>query len=215
MSIINIIGNGPSLNEINKDVLFSQNNTVSFNRMYIIYDEYNFYPKYYFCIDKTVLLNCLDDIIKLINMNKIEEFCLLKCNETIHLKNNSNVTLIKPNENNRPYFGDVATFAIYYLSKKGFKEMNVYGCDCNYIEDYEKLNVNVEYNNNDPARRIILKPKQDSKDPNHFIDNYFDHTCEYSVPRMNNHLKCWKNIKEKLHVNINFKTTSKASKFFK
>ena len=210
-----IIGNGPSLNECKLDLLFKEKSSfVSFNRAYIIYEKYDFYPNYYFCIDKAVLLNCLEDIKKLLN-SRIQKFILLKCNETIELQKLSDkVDLIEKTNSNHFYFGDVCVFSIYYLSKLGVKRFEVYGCDCSYIEDYEKLNVDVEYNDNDPARRIVLKPRKGSKDPNHFIDNYFDETTEYSVPRASNHLKCWKNLR-KLKLNIKFKTSSKAKIFFK
>lgn len=212
--MINIIGNGPSLNTMDKTKIFNNNHeTVSYNRAYIIYQKYNFNPTYYFCIDKAVLLNCLSDIKNLLN-TKIKHFVLLECEQTLDLKNNKKVTLIKKSVDNKYYFGDVATFSIYYLYKIGYKKFNVYGCDCSYIEDYDKLNVDVEYNNNDPARRIVLKPKKGSKDPNHFIDNYFDHSTEYSVPRTKNHLNCWVNISKIKDIIIIFKTKSKVEKIF-
>ena len=212
--MINIIGNGPSLNTIDKTKIFNNSNiNVSYNRAYIIYQKYNFYPTYYFCIDKAVLLNCLNDIRKILNTN-IKHFVLLECEQTLDLIDNKKVTLIKKNENNKYYFGDVATFSIYYLHQNGFKNFDIYGCDCNYVEDYNELNVDIEYNDNDPARRIILKPKKGSKDPNHFIDSYFDESCEYSVPRTKNHLTCWKNINKINDIKLIFKTKSHAEKFF-
>ena len=212
--MINIIGNGPSLNTIDKIKIFNNiNETVSYNRAYIIYKKYNFYPTYYFCIDKAVLLNCLNDIKKLLT-TAIKHFILLECKETLDLIDNEKVTLIKKNDSNKYYFGDVATFSIYYLYQNGYENFNIYGCDCNYVEDYNKLNVDIEYNDNDPARRIVLKPKLNSKDPNHFVDNYFDETTEYSVPRTNNHLNCWKNLNKINNIKIIFKTKSKAEKYF-
>ena len=89
----------------------------------------------------------------------------------------------------------------------------MFGCDCSYIEDYQKLNVDIEYNE-DPNRRIVLKPKKGSKDPNHFIDNYFDNGTEYSVPRTKNHLESWNNISKINGINIIFKTKSSASIYF-
>lgn len=121
---------------------------------------------------------------------------------------------MKKKNNNKKYFGDVATFSIFYLFNLNYRKFNIYGCDCNYIEDYNKLNVNVIYNKYDLERRIILKPKKNTKDPNHFIDNYFDDTTEYSVPRTNNHLNCWKNIDLLKDIKISFKTFSKAAYIF-
>lgn len=212
--MVNIIGNGPSLNDVNKEDLFkSEDISVSYNRAYIIYEEYNFYPTFYFCIDKTVLLNCLNDIKNLLNTS-IKYFVLLKCDETLELDDNYKVKLVEKNEDVKKYFGDVATFSVYYLYKSGLKEFNIYGCDCSYIEDYDELNVDVETNEDDPLRRIVLKPRKDTKDINHFIDSYFGEGTEYSVPRTNNHLNCWKNISYIKDINISFKTKSKAEYFF-
>ena len=88
---------------------------------------------------------------------------LLKCEEIAHLKDYKKVTLVERNNEVVPFFGDVATFSIYYLYKKDYSRFNVYGCDCNYIEDYNILNVDVERNNKDPSRRIVLKLVQDQK----------------------------------------------------
>lgn len=212
--MVNIIGNGPSLNDIDKKDLFkSKDISVSYNRAFIIYEEYNFYPTFYFCIDKAVLLNCLNDIKKLLE-TPIKYFVLLKCEETLELEKNYKVKLVEKNKDIVKYFGDVSTFSIYYLYNSGLQDFNIYGCDCEYIEDYKKLNVDVEINDNDPSRRIVLKPRKDSKDINHFIDSYFGEGTEYSVPRTNNHLNCWKNISYIEDININFKTKSKAKDFF-
>ena len=213
--MINIIGNGPSLNDINKKELFKSNNiNVSYNRAYIIYDKYNFYPTYYFCIDKAVLLNCLKDITKLLT-SSIQYFVLLKCDETIPLINISKkITLIEKTDENKMYFGDVSVFSINYLYNIGHNDFDVYGCDCRYVENYDKLNVDIEYNENDPARRIVLKPKKGSVDPNHFIPNYFDETTEYSIPREKNHFNCWKQLSMIDEIKIMFKTKSNAEYLF-
>ena len=209
---VTIMGNGPSLKDVCRKSL-RNGILVSFNRCYIIYEKENVYPLYYFCIDKAVLLNCLKDIRNLLK-SPIKYFVLLECEETKDLEYNEKVTLVSKNTENTYVFGDVSTFSINYLYKKGYFNFDIYGCDCNYVEDIDLLNVDVEYNNNDPARRIVLKPRKGSVDPNHFIDNYFDDTTEYSVPRSNNHLKCWKYVIENLDsIKISFKTKSKAEEF--
>jgi hypothetical protein len=211
--MINIIGNGPSLNSINKKELFEQQNiSVSYNRAYIIYEEYDFYPTFYFCIDKTVLLNCLADIKKLLDTS-IKYFVLLECEETLDMQNHCKVKLVKKEEDVVKYFGDVATFSVYYLYKSGFEKFNIYGCDCSYVEDVDILNVDVELND-DPARKIVLKPKKNTKDINHFIESYFSEGTEYSVPRTQNHLNCWKNISELSNIKVSFLTHSDAKIFF-
>ena len=63
---ITIIGNGPSLKDIDRKSL-RNSILVSYNRCFIIYKNENIYPLYYFCIDKTVLINCLKNIEELID----------------------------------------------------------------------------------------------------------------------------------------------------
>ena len=213
---VNIIGNGPSLNTINKNNIFkSKNINISYNRAFLIYEKYDFYPKYYFCIDKAVLLNSFENIVNLLD-KPIDYFVLLRCKETELFEGHEKIILVEKNEDNEKYFGDVAVFSINFLyTVKKYNKFNIYGCDCSYEENYDKLNVDVEYNNNDIARRIILKPRKNTKDPNHFFDYYFGHGSEYSVPRENNHLRCWNNLyKNMKDIKIIFKTNSKAIKLF-
>lgn len=212
---VTIIGNGPSLSAINLRTLRS-GVTASFNRAYIVYEERNFYPTYYFCIDKAVLLNCLDDIRKLLN-GPVSQFILLECEETLDLARHPKVKLISKAKDNAPYFGDVATFSVWWLVQAGYRHFDVLGCDCSYVEDIETLDVDVETNDDDPARRIVLKPRKGSVDPNHFIPNYFGEGTEYSVPREANHLKAWKAVAEFAKTNqmrIVFRTHSNASHLF-
>lgn len=211
--VVNIIGNGPSLRNVELKTLRNKIN-VAYNRSYIIYKERHFYPTFYFCIDKVVLLNCVEDIINLLD-SPIQKFVLLDCVETRKIQSDK-VVLIQKDPKNTQFFGDVAVFSIYYLKILGYKKYNIYGCDCNYVEDYDLLNVDVEINNNDPARRIILIPREGSIDPNHFIDNYFEFGTEYSVPRTKNHVYCWKNIikcHKSKEINISFKTKSRITQY--
>jgi FkbM family methyltransferase len=212
---VTIVGNGPSLSAINLRTLRSSV-TASFNRAYIIYEEQNYYPTYYFCIDKAVLLNCLNDIRRLLD-SPIKKVVLLDCDETRDLAKHPKVELVLRTKESALCFGDVATFSVWYLAGVGYRRFDVLGCDCSYIEDIETLGVNVETNDDDPARRIVLKPRKGSVDPNHFIPNYFCEGTEYSVPREANHLKAWMAVAELAktkRLRVVFRTPSKASRLF-
>ncbi|MEL7490838.1 MAG: glycosyltransferase family 29 protein [Pseudomonadota bacterium] len=212
---LTIIGNGPSLKGFNFRTLRNQT-TVSFNRAYIIYKKENFYPCHYFCIDKAVLLNCLADIEGLLD-SPIQRFVLLDCPETAHLKEHPKVELVGKTKENAPFFGDVATYSLHHLINEGYRAFDIYGCDCSYIEDIDKLNVDVERNEDDPARRIVLKPRKGASDPNHFLPEYFGEGTEYSVPREANHYKCWEGVKalsDETKSAIVFRTPSKVSHLF-
>ncbi len=210
-----IMGSGPSLRGFPFRRLRNEA-TASFNRAYIMYEKENFYPCFYFAIDKAVLLNCLNDIEQLLD-SPILKFILLECAETKHLATHDKVTLVEKTKENAKYFGDVATFAIHYFIRQGYKRFDIYGCDANYREDLDELNVDVERNDNDPAQRVVLKPRKGAVDPNHFLPNYFGEETQYSLPRTSNHHKCWESIKhlsEEQRVRICFRTPSKVDHLF-
>ncbi|MEP2742515.1 MAG: FkbM family methyltransferase [Bauldia litoralis] len=212
---VNIVGNGPSLKDFPFRTLRDRV-TVSFNRAYIIYEKENFYPSIYVCVDKVVLLNCLKDIEGLLE-SPIQRFVLLDCPETAHLAGHPKVELVARTKKNAGFFGDVATFALHHLMQAGYRDFDVYGCDCSYIEDIEKLNVDVEKNADDPARRIVLKPRKGAADPNHFLPEYFGEGTEYSVPREANHYKCWQSVRQGAKdtgTTLTFRTPSKVSDLF-
>lgn len=212
---VTIVGNGPSLKKVDLEMLRSKC-WVSFNRAYIMYKELNLFPNYYFCIDKTVLLNCLPDIEQLITSSPIQYFVLLDCAETRKLGGRPNVSLVRKDAANAEYFGDVSVFSIHYLfTVKRIKKFDVYGCDCHYVEDPKQLNVDVIYNDKDPAQRVSYKPKKGASDPNHFRSDYFNESTLYSIPRTKNHERNWQTLSKIREISVAFLTPSKASHFFK
>ena len=67
-----IIGNGPSLNDI--DMTRLQNEyTFSFNRAYIAYKDWKFIPSFYSCIDKVVLPDNVNEINEMIKDNRFKD----------------------------------------------------------------------------------------------------------------------------------------------
>ena len=211
---VTVVGNGPSLKKVNLELLRGVC-WVSFNRAYIMYKELNLYPSYYFCIDKTVLLNCLPDIEQLIASSPIQHFVLLDCPETHKLGARPNVSLVRKEASNAEYFGDVSVFSIHYLfTHRRIANFDVYGCDCHYVEDPEKLNVDVIYNDKDPAQRVSYRPKKGASDPNHFRSDYFDESTMYSIPRTKNHERNWHTLSKIRAISVVFRTPSKASGYF-
>ena len=61
MKTLFVIGNGPSLNDIDIQKLRDKE-TASFNRAYIAYEDWGFYPTYYQIIDPTVFEDNKEDI---------------------------------------------------------------------------------------------------------------------------------------------------------
>ena len=87
---------------------------------------------------------------------------------------------------------NVGASSIPVLQLLGYENFIILGTDCNYTEKNIK-NVEIEYNPDDRARRIVYKSGGDH-DPNHFRPDYFGKGTEYSKPQQNNHFRGWEFI---------------------
>jgi hypothetical protein len=200
-----VLGNGPSLAGVDiKEV--SKYPTISFNRAYIAYSEWNFSPTYYMVIDPRVLENCATDINNLIknfhsttfflrNLTGLESWNKNKFVTKDFFIDAENVVIFDTNDEprrfNSPvsfdkliYWGDVAVCSLQFLYLLGYKKILLLGCDCNYVEKdisgVEK--VGIEY-----------RSFSDS-DPNHFRPDYFGKGTVYSHPNRQGHLSSWKQV---------------------
>ncbi len=208
---IYIIGNGPSLNKIDLSKLRGKD-TISFNRAYIAYDDWGFYPKFYMTVDTIVLQNIKEKIKELIETSSIDKFFLPLWSIEYFGNNNKICYLNLSNSRffNRRIWGtsfnrlsliaNVGATSVPVLKILGYKNFVILGTDCNYVESDIK-NVEIEYNPEDKqGRRIVYKSSGDS-DPNHFRPDYFGTGTEYSKPQQGNHYKGWefiaKNMKRK------------------
>ena len=190
-----VIGNGPSLNKIDIAKL-STETTISFNRAYIAYEEWGFYPTYYMCIDGVVLENIKDDINHLIKTSPIKHFFLPDWIRPSIVESDK-VTFIHLNPgqfigtdiNNLSVLGNAGACSTQILNLLGYKQIILLGVDCRYKES-DLENVQIEHNPEDKVRRIVYKSAGNS-DPNHFRADYFGSGCEYSKPQQQNHFRNW------------------------
>jgi len=205
---IYIIGNGPSLNKIDLSKLKGKD-TISFNRAYIAYSDWGFFPKYYMTVDKIVLENIKEKIKELIETSPIEKFFLpLWSGE--YFGNNEKICYLNlrgswflnrriwgKNFNRLSLIANVGATSIPVLKILGYKNFIILGTDCNYVEQNIK-NVEIEYNPDDTSgRRIVFKSSGDN-DPNHFRPDYFGKGTEYSKPQQMNHYKGWEYIAKRM-----------------
>jgi len=205
---IYIIGNGPSLNKINIHKL-KDKDTISFNRAYIAYDDWEFFPKYYMAVDVVVLQNIKEKVKELIENSPIEGFFLPLWTRSYFGSNDKIIYLNLRNSRflNRRIWGkdfdrlsliaNVGATSVPVLKILGYKNFVILGTDCNYIESKIK-NVEVEYNPDDrEGRRIVYRSSGDD-DPNHFRPDYFGKGTEYSKPQAVNHYRGWEFIAKKM-----------------
>jgi hypothetical protein len=201
---IYIIGNGPSLNKVDISKL-KDKDTISFNRAYIAYNEWGFYPKYYMVVDKIVLENIKEKVKELIETSPIEKFFLPLWSKEYFGENDKvcYLNLRNPVFFNRRFWGtgfnrlkiisNVGATSIPVMQIIGYKNFIILGTDCNYVESDIK-NVKIEFNPADKqGRRIVYKSEGDN-DPNHFRTDYFGAGTEYSKPQQENHFRGWQFI---------------------
>jgi hypothetical protein len=205
-----VIGNGPSLNKIDIAKLKSKD-TISFNRAFIAYEDWGFFPTYYMVVDAVVLENIKADVKNLVDSSPIRRFFLPESSRD-YFGESQKIQYI--NLVSRPIldlwfwgrrFGkmkiiaNVGATSIPVLKILGYENFIILGTDCNYTEANIK-NVAIEYNPDNKDRRIVYKSDGDS-DPNHFRPDYFGKGTEYSKPQQGNHFRGWEFIAGKMDRN--------------
>lgn len=135
-----IIGNAPSLNNLDMKKLKNEV-TFSFNRAYLAYEEWGWYPTYYCVIDAKVLRQITDDVNMLIESGRIKEFYLNAAGaEGIRVKDNVHLIEFSRDLNVKwgfdpvefRYCGDVAAFALQVAYLKGYKNVYLAGVDMSW-----------------------------------------------------------------------------------
>lgn len=202
-----LIGNGPSLNEVDVTLL-KDKNTISFNRAFIAYEDWGFDPTHYMVIDPVVMENTKNDVNRLIREGNIGSFFFRKRFEHFLTQTSDKVNLIDFKQrfwergykwgkslNNMGVIANVGATAVPVLHVLGYDRVIILGTDCNYEEQNIK-NVEIEVNEGDADRRIVYRSDGDN-DVNHFRPDYFGKGTEYSKPQTQNHFKGWQYIGQK------------------
>lgn len=180
MDDVYLLGNGPSLKNIDISKL-KDKITISFNRAFIAYEKHwEFYPTYYMAIDIHATNGCREEICDLIVNSPIEHFFL---NPSIEQHVNRATTHCPERRNNVTYLvhdyqsglnlfsvkipnlkssrhvkhslaGNVSVAAVGILYGMGYKNVYLLGCDARY---------------GTPAK---AGSKATGNENCHFIDNY-------------------------------------------
>ena len=215
---IYVIGNGPSLNKIDIAKLKNKD-TISFNRAFIAYEEWGFYPTIYMVVDKIVLNNTKQDIAKLIKESPIKLFVLplwsrefFPESSKIQYINVVDTKFIGSSFDNMGIITNVGATAVSVVHKLGYKNVIILGTDCNYEEkNIEGVMVKEKINN--AGDKLIVYESNEDKDVNHFRKDYFGKGTKYSKPQQQNHFNGWVFVKKmnKL-MNLNIILCSPGSK---
>ena len=210
-----ILGNGPSLKKIMDDPLkleiLKNNHTFGLNAAYRVYDKYNFYPTYFGCFDYIVNESHKSNFEKLVlDDNTIKQFFFIgnaKNKQELYSKEvrdskkftNLNFITRTPEEKLR---NDILAYDFYNFTDmltsgtnsvqvgilKGYSEIILLGCDCNYKEVIEGAEII------DNRGKIVIK-ENISKNPNYWFDEYQQKGDEFNVPNTNNcQLPAWNRL---------------------
>lgn len=128
-----IVGNAPSIAKLDMRKLKDEA-TFSFNRAYLAYDDWGWYPTYYAVIDPFILKQTAMDINTLIDSGKIKEFYFYRegADEIIKADNVHLLDLVDEwgfNPDRFKYCGDVAAFALQLAYYHGYRDIYLVGVD--------------------------------------------------------------------------------------
>lgn len=187
-----LVGNGPSLNETPLYLLKNEN-TMCFNRFYMLDERLSWNAKFYMCVDPLVLPDISSEINK--ELDKFE-YPIFLSEHKQYIKESEKTLFIHgvvPNlfSTKLPVTGKaytVAFQAIQVLNYLGFSPIYLIGVDQNY-----QVHKTAKVNNG----REIESVKDD--DPNHFDPRYFGKGAKYHQPdqeAVDAMLNCFKIAKE-------------------
>jgi len=128
-----IIGNAPSIAKLDMTRLKDEI-TFSFNRAYIAYEDWGWYPNYYMVIDSNILRQITNDINDLIRSGEIGQYYfnrdgsenIIKA-DNVHIIDLAKGWGFNPDRFN--YCGDVAACALQIAYTEGYHKLYLAGVD--------------------------------------------------------------------------------------
>ena len=167
-----VIGNGPSLNQINFNYLNGEY-TIGSNRVYLLKERLGFLPTYYVCVNELVLQQFGNEICQLkmpkfLNWNQRDLFDHMDDSiNFIHLKYGFQDHFEGNLQQSLSGGGTVTYTALQIAYYMGFKEVILIGVDHNYAEK------------GIPNSSEIRNQKEDKS---HFSVNYFPQGVKWQLP---------------------------------
>jgi len=216
-NILIILGNGPSLKNINFNLL-KEYDTFGLNAAYRAYYNINFWPTYFGCFDKLVCSSHTDSFNKLLENSLIKKFFFINQQDF-----NSNNKLVKLNFKRKPFnkikhiassfenfidIGSSGANAAQVGIMLGYKKIILLGCDCNYIE---KLKEAKSY---DLQKRWRLVMESTPKtNPNYWFNDYQRKGDKYNLPNTNKfQIPSWTKLAEICPIDVDIVNCSPISK---
>lgn len=200
-----VMGNGPSLNEMNLDLLAGER-VFACNAAFLLFDRISWRPEFYTCVDVRVIRDRASDIAAMLDENP-EMTAFFPSQITLHDgsgKSFDTSTIIPPGAN-RYYFSEVEngmsnpphsmfsldasdhviqpyTVAITMLQLAaylGFNPIYLIGCDTSYT-----IPSSVKQAGRKIGNAGLLLTSTSDDDPNHFDPRYFGKDREWHNPQV-------------------------------
>jgi hypothetical protein len=187
-----VIGTGPSLKGIDMSKLKNED-TITFNRAYVAFDDWGFHPTYYLSIDSQDLLSISEDIVGLMNEGKIKHFFLphglipdgADLDRTTVLKNVPEAwSMMLPfsqytyaEESNlmvTALMANAGYMGMKMLYLMGYQEVVLLGCDASYRTD-EESQKSIDWDEDGCF-------SNEDYDVNHFRHDYFGKGQRFGRP---------------------------------
>lgn len=176
-----IIGNGPSLNTMNLN-LMKDYITIACNAFYLKHNELNFIPTYYSVEDPLPAYDNRNEIMSLEKTTKIIPYDLKHrikpADDTVYI--NFLRSYILPWKKRFPYFSDNAGKVVYWGGTVAYMNIQLayyWGCNPIYL-------IGMDLNYKIPAdikqKGIVLTSQ--NNDPNHFHPAYFGKGKKWHLP---------------------------------
>ncbi len=147
-----VLGNGPSLRGFDFEKSLQHFDTFGMNAAYRYWDQINWYPDYYSCLDVVVGMAHKDEIMRLIKRSDkygIKNF-LLRDNlvAELGLKSHPKVTNFDSVKNTRaPFIGmprvTTGSHTLAWAASLGYRNIALLGIDANYVEIIDGFKVDI------------------------------------------------------------------------
>jgi|TARA_R110000851_G_scaffold333345_2_gene512201 hypothetical protein len=187
-----IMGNGPSLADVNFDDLEGYD-TFGLNSAYRAYYRMNWWPTYHGCFDYRVTANHREKFVELIDSGKIKKYFYIR--DISNKPNFQHINLLEYGSTNKMN-NSVSDFSNFHDNGNsganacsvavclGYKKIILLGVDCNYVEF-------VDGSKRDGPGGLVMEKTPD-KNPNYWFDDYQQKGDEYNVPAgLSFHMPTW------------------------
>jgi len=230
-----LIGTGPSLNKIDVSKLKNED-TITFNRAYVAFNDWGFEPTYYLSIDVADLYSTYKDINMLIEHSNIKKFFLPHLEhfenrfDEINFKRKDNVYFMDqppPVEmviEGKAVIGYINAFRCGVINEQENSVDVVFqscaglcGLKILYMMGYEEvalLGCDARYRIDTESQKSIIWDEygctsQADYDANHFRDDYFGKGQTFGRPNESEQIKNWGHAADEIEwMNFPFKVYS-------